>query len=265
MTAIAAVGRVEHLGATSGPLVELSGLVADRGGYWAHNDSGDRARAFYVQPGGAAVEWSLPGCTAYDWEDVAIGRGPGGDAAPWLWIADTGSARPGGVSMALVGFPLPADPAKGGRVERWVRCPLAVPGLVDSESLAWSWTSGGYSIDKRAHAGLAAVWWHRVGPDGAIHSERVGAVPIELATAADITRDGSWAAVRNYVSAWFWQRRPGESTRALWNRDPDLRIDDHAGAEAIALELDPTSGTLTYTCVAEGLGSRFTRRAVALP
>lgn len=72
-------------------LVELSGLAASRahpGVLWAHNDSGDTARFFAVSDTGKALgRFELPGATAIDWEDIALGPCPAGTC---VYLADIG-------------------------------------------------------------------------------------------------------------------------------------------------------------------------------
>lgn len=252
------LGDAETVGVTSGPLVEVSGLVADRGGLWCHNDSGDRARTFWCSAHPIA-EWAWSGAVAYDWEDIGIGRGPQpADTRPWLWVADTGSARPAAAPMALIGAPLPTDPAAGGRIKDWQRFEFRAAGLIDCEAVLWSWTSGAYAFDKRTSPDGRAAVWHLPIVAGHIVPRRIASIPLRLATAADMTADGRIVAVRSYTTVLVWQRRPAESTATLLGRDPDGRAVDNAGAEAIAL--DPTGNA--YTSVTEGRVARFRRRTI---
>src|SRR4051812_21724822 len=71
---------------------ELSGLVlsrAHRGVLWTHNDSGDRARGFAIAPDGRLLgEVAVTGAENFDWEDIAIGPGPG--SRDTLYVGDIG-------------------------------------------------------------------------------------------------------------------------------------------------------------------------------
>lgn len=77
---------------TQAALVETSGLAASRlhpGVLYAHNDSGDTARFFAIDDRGAPLgEFTLPGATANDWEDIAVGPCPTGSC---VYLADIGA------------------------------------------------------------------------------------------------------------------------------------------------------------------------------
>lgn len=97
-------------------LTETSGLVwsrSHRGVGWAHNDSGDRARLFAIGRDGSdrgVVE--VTGATALDWEDLALGAGPGGD--DHLFVGDLGGGAAGARSSVVVyrlREPAPPGPA----------------------------------------------------------------------------------------------------------------------------------------------------------
>ncbi len=66
---------------------ELSGLAASRkypGLLWGHNDSGDVARIFAINPKGETVATvDFDGLEARDWEDIAF-------AGEWIYVAEIG-------------------------------------------------------------------------------------------------------------------------------------------------------------------------------
>lgn len=237
-------------------ITEASGLAWDRGGVWIHNDSGDQARLWWWQPGLPPVEWRLPGCLAWDWEDICIGPSIGNPKVATLWIGDVGSARPAGAPRALIACPLPAVPAAGGNLA-WSAYGFAVAaGMRDCEAIFASWTSGLYAISKD-HRAAADVW--QLSPiAGVIRPRKVASVPLSVVTAADMAADGSRLAIRNYDQTCVWNRRPGESTVAMLQRAPDAEILDHAGAESISWE-DPGH----WWTITEGRDSRLKRWALA--
>ena len=88
-----AVGLITH-----GELDELSGLEAAQGDselFWAHNDSGDRARLFLIDRGGAVQgEVELEGTRVKDAEDMSAGPcSPAQLDRRCLFLADTGDNR----------------------------------------------------------------------------------------------------------------------------------------------------------------------------
>lgn len=234
---------------------EASGLCWDRGGLWIHNDSGDTAHLWWWRPDATPVEWRLPGAPACDWEDVCIGPSPREPRVAWLWIADTGSARPPGAPKTLIGCPLPADQSTGGTLA-WETFPYRVAGMADCEAIFASWTSGLYCIAKD-HRPTAGVW-HLPIAGSTIRPRHVADIPISVVTAADMTADGSRLAIRNYVELDVWNRRPGETTIGMLLRAPDAEIIDHAGAESIAWE-----GVDRWWTITEGVDSRLKRWAAA--
>lgn len=85
-------GPVQILAPVPMDLVELSGLAASAampGVFYAHNDSGDTARLFaFGMTGILLAELRLPGASATDWEDMALGPCEGGGSC--LFLADIG-------------------------------------------------------------------------------------------------------------------------------------------------------------------------------
>src|SRR5688572_1601429 len=81
-------------------LSEISGVAASRsqpGVLYVHNDSGDSARFLALAPSGETLgEYALSGATAIDWEDMAIGPGPGGSDFVFLGDIGDNAARTGG-------------------------------------------------------------------------------------------------------------------------------------------------------------------------
>lgn len=82
------LGRVPSPG-----LAQVSGIAhstAHSEVLWAHNDAGDGPRLFALDETGERIATlHIRGAAARDWEDIAIGRGPGGRGA-YLYIADIG-------------------------------------------------------------------------------------------------------------------------------------------------------------------------------
>jgi len=74
-------------------ITESSGIVASRssaGIYWTHNDSGDGPFIYaFDERGSRKGVWRVTGASARDWEDIAAGPGPRGNAV-YLYIGDIG-------------------------------------------------------------------------------------------------------------------------------------------------------------------------------
>ena len=116
---LCAAGSGTTSGTVANPAIdELSGLAQSRahpGVLWANNDSGDTARVYALGTDGADLGTvSVSGATAVDWEDLALGPGPGG--TDHLYVGDTGgagtpaNARP---TVTVYRFPEPDPPGAG--------------------------------------------------------------------------------------------------------------------------------------------------------
>lgn len=87
-------------------LDELSGLAASRlnpGIYWTHNDKGGQNAVFAItEEGEWRGTWILVGAAANDWEDIAIGPGPGG---LHVYVGDTGNNNLNREFHSILRFP----------------------------------------------------------------------------------------------------------------------------------------------------------------
>lgn len=102
----AQVGQVKN-----SSLPEISGIAAsgqNPGVLWVHNDSGDTARVFAMNPDGTHLGiFYLDGAVNVDWEDMEIGPGPiaGQD---YLYLGDTGDNNLARTSITIYRVPEPA-------------------------------------------------------------------------------------------------------------------------------------------------------------
>lgn len=103
----------EEVGAITDPRIdEASGLAAswaNPGLLWTHNDSGDTARLFALDEAGEVRAVLTLGVDARDWEDMAIGPCPGGEAC--LFVGDIGDNQAARTDVTLHRLPEPVVPA----------------------------------------------------------------------------------------------------------------------------------------------------------
>lgn len=158
-------GSPRTVGALADPaLTETSGLAwsrAHRGVRWAHNDSGDGARVFALSGDGAALGTvTVTGADAYDWEDIAVGTGPGNVDS--LFLADTGDRGTGGrtdVTVWRVPEPTPPGPGATSATERAVALGLTYPdGAHDAEALLVDDRSGDLVVVTKGADGRPTVY-----------------------------------------------------------------------------------------------------------
>jgi hypothetical protein len=91
-------------------ITESSGLAASarhHGVLWTHNDSGDSARIFAIDPDGrTAAVYTLAGQQARDWEAIAPGRDDAGNPALFIGdIGDNSASRTRGILVHRVTEP----------------------------------------------------------------------------------------------------------------------------------------------------------------
>ena len=238
---------------------ELSGLAvshSQRGVLWTHNDSGDVPRVFAVTTRGRLLaELSVPGAEARDWEDIAVGPGPGGRAA--LFVADIGDNATERENVVVYRVREPSVAGGGGGATAPARAlVLRYPdGAHDAEALLVSPTTGALFIVAKDYSGRAGVYLAAHPRPGAETTmRRVGRVSLgsgNAVTAGDVSADGRTIAVRSYFRAYAWSRRSGESIAGALKRRPcaaGADLLDEGQGETLALARD---GRAFYT-VPEG-------------
>ncbi len=246
---VSPLGKVRDAG-----LDELSGLVASRrtpGLLWAIEDSGAEPRLSAVRENGTvAGHWSVSGAENVDWEDIAAGPGPDG---PVLYAADTGDNNERRDDVVLYRVPEPVTATGGGTTGPAQRLTLTYPdGAHDAEAVVVDPRRGTLLIFTKSLLG-ASVYALSDPPFGRATSaklRRVGNGPLAMATAADVSADGTTVAVRGYFSFVVWQRRGNEPLTQTVRRQPctsPTGLDDGQG-EALAL----SKGGGTAWTVAEG-------------
>lgn len=251
-------------------LDELSGLVASRaheGIYWAHNDSGDRARFFALRETGELVATvTLEGVTARDWEDLAIIHDTHGT---FLTLADIGDNDRARENVVLHRVPEP-DPDLGdqtvnaGDIRSFT---LTYPdGAHDCEAVFIDPEGGTTYFVTKEITGSGVRLYSFAAPTEGITSGTLtdlGAMTFpsgsplgRVITAADISPDGSMVALRGYQALWIYARPAGTSIRDTLSaapcRAPNPR---ETQGETVAFSADGT-GVLT---VSEGESSPLWR------
>lgn len=253
---------------------EASGAVASRknaGVFWVHNDSGDEARAFAIDLHGRALaELKLTNARARDVEDIALAHGVG-DAPDVLYLADTGDNWKRRDSVRLYRVPEPRLDLRRERVvlDRDVEVIEVTyeDGRHDAESLLIDPVLGDAYLVAKSHFLLREepVGVYRV-PAAQLHAgkvvaRKVATIPLGPTTAGDVKPDGSGIGVRNYWSAMYWPRAPGETfAQALAKPGCRLPMPDisHQG-ESFAFTADGSG----YVTIPEGQHAPIFRSAFA--
>jgi hypothetical protein len=233
-------------------LVELSGLTSVGDVLWTHNDSGDEARVFALDQGGAVLAVvRLEGVTAVDWEDIAS---DGTD----LFVGDIGDNEGVRDPVTVYRFAAP-DPA-GGDVtlgpDQYQAITLHYPGGPrDAEALLVDPVTRDLVIVHKRFGGSSEVYqapeadWS----DGEATLERVGTIDpgstvLDAVTAGDVGANGQVVGIRTYARVLVWARDEGQSVaEALVHNAPcEAPVAVEVQGEALAFTPDG------YVTVSEG-------------
>lgn len=244
-------------------LTEVSGIAVSRrsdGVVWAHNDSGGGAEVFAVGLDGADLgRVALDGAEAFDWEDMAVGPGPGG--ADHLFLGDIGDNNAVRDEVVVYRLPEPAVPAEGSAPAEALTLTYA-DGPRDAETLLADPSTGDlFVVSKTWDAGPVGVY--RIPADATpgtpVVMERVGEVPAlagEMVTGGDMSVDGSLVALRTYFGVQVWDRGPGQTVAdALAGEPCEAPAPFEVQGEALAF----TPDGLGYVTIAEGVSPRVNR------
>lgn len=212
-----------QIGVVDTSLHEISGMVASRltpNLFWAVNDSGDEPTIYGLSDRGTVLRrWRLEGASNIDWEDVAYGPDRTGDTTVrYIYVADIGDNDAKRSTVRLYAVPeLPyADTAS----VRYTWQTLVYPdGPRDAETLLCDPISGElFIVTKRERRNrLYRVPLPSAGVDTL---QFVAELPLMLATAGDVSPDGSIIVVKNYMYAYAWRRYPNESLAGAMQRLP---------------------------------------------
>jgi hypothetical protein len=211
----------------SGPLVRVpglsegSGVAASRrtpGVLWAHNDSGDPVIIALNAEGSVIGRVRVAGADREDWEDIAVGACP---AKSCVYIADIGDNNG---SREYITVYRTAEPASGDRMTEPVEIFEAMypDGAHDAEALFVT-PDGDLFIITKGDPGPVALYKFPppLRPGVRVRLERVGdAVATsridakDRPTAADMSHDGKWVAVR--TTHWVAFYRAADLTAGRW-------------------------------------------------
>jgi hypothetical protein len=212
---------------TAPAATELSGLVLSRtqpGVLWTHNDSGDRARVLAVTPRGRLLaDVALTGAENVDWEEIALGRAPGGGDA--LYVADIGDNDARRREVVVYRVPEPRVGGGPAATAPAVRLALRYPdGAHDAEALLVDPATHALVVVTKSFSGEAGVYVARQSAAAETTVlRRRGRLSLgagEAVTGAGISADGRTIVLRTYDRARVWTRRPREPLASALRRRP---------------------------------------------
>ncbi|MCW3013410.1 MAG: hypothetical protein JWO02_502 [Solirubrobacterales bacterium] len=260
--ALCRADRPRALGRITDPqLDELSGLVhgrRDRRVLFALEDSGAPPVITAVRPDGTVLgRTTVAGATATDWEDIAAGPGPDGQAA--LFAGDIGDNRATRAAVQIYRLPEPA--AATTSTVAAARLDLRYPdGAHDAEALLADPVRRELVIVTKGLPRGRAYTVASTVPHGTTTTLRRGpAVPLGVVTAGDVSADGRLVALRSYATLAIWRRRGREPVARTLGRAPacvaPADLSAEGKGEALALSRDGRSAIT----VPEGPGAVLRR------
>jgi hypothetical protein len=185
-------------------LPEASGVAASRrspGIFWAHNDSGHPVLVALNDQGGVVRRVTMKGANVDDWEDIAVG--PCGQGS-CVYIADIGDNNKNRDRITIYRAPEPSsEDAAIGPAEIFEA--VYPDGAHDAEALFITSAGDVYIITKGDPGPVVLYRFPRpLTPGKRVQLARVGAPlidarkvdPKDRPTAADVSPDGAWVAIR---------------------------------------------------------------------
>lgn len=216
-------GRPRIVGRIADPrVVEASGITASRrhpGVLWVHNDSGDGPTLYCTRLNGSSCgRFTVEGADHYDWEDIALGPGPGG--ADHLYIGDIGDNDR--VRAAVIVYRV-AEPVEVGGAGTLTaeRVELRYPdGSHDAETLMVHPASGDLFIVTKETSSGARVYAARSPLGRAAVMERVARIDIGSAldpvTGGAIAPDGRRVILATYARGY---ELSGPDFTSIWSSE----------------------------------------------
>jgi hypothetical protein len=230
-------------GELTNPLTdEISGLAASRkypGMFWAHNDSGDKARLFLLDTTAQVrlVVW-LKGARNRDWEDIAVGPGP--DASKtYVYVADIGDNQAVYKEKVIYRFAEPDWKENEITITDFDSVAFVYPdGRRDAETLLIDpLTFSLFVLSKREkQLHLYRLTWppntasvveaELLADNLAFNSmaEPKGYHPLYYSqvTGGDVSPDGTEILIKDYSTVYYWKRKPGQTIAEVLQTTPYL-------------------------------------------
>lgn len=229
-------------------LDEISGLALSRvfpGVMYVHNDSGGEAAVYLLDSlGNNLGKIEFIDTENRDWEDIAVGPGPG--VKSYIYVGEIGDNNAVHDDVTIYRIPEPSTSNSTSQIapEKTI---LKYPGGArDAESLMVDPVSGDiYIISKRDDQNtLYRLPAEKFG-EGEVELEELIKLPFTSATGADISANGSQILVKNYLVIYYWTRKAGESIAQAMSREPiELPYSPEPQGEAIGFRPD---GKVFYT------------------
>jgi hypothetical protein len=226
-------------------LEEISGLAFSKNHpdrIYVHTDSGGEVAVFVLDSEGNEIgKIRLEGVENRDWEDIAVGPGPGGKS--YVYVAEIGDNLGVHQSVQIFRFPEPGKLSGEISLKPEILTFTYPDGAKDAESFFVDPVSGDlFVVSKRDSKNtLFRLKESDFGKEKVV-AEELLKLPFTSATAADISQDGSKILIKNYFKVYYWERKKGESVaEALSHAPKELPYVPEPQGEAVGFQPDGKS------------------------
>lgn len=229
-------------------LEEMSGMAFSKNHpdkFYTHTDSGGEAAVYVLDSlGDERGKITLEGVENRDWEDIAVGPGPGGKS--YVYVGEIGDNLGVHQTVEVYRFPEPDDLSKNITLTPEVLTFTYPEGARDAESLFVDPISGDlFVVSKRDKQNTLFRIKSTDFVKADVVAERLVQLPLTSVTAADISQDGSRILIKNYFKVYYWDRKAGETILEALSRSPkELPYVPEPQGEAIGFRPD---GKAYYT------------------
>jgi len=208
---------------------ECSGLVASRqypGVLWVHNDSGDSARIFAINPQGALLgTYNLSGISATDWEDISLSTDPL-DGKDYVYVADIGDNYAGRSSIRVYRVLEPVVDTNQFNVSSNLSgvetYTFTYPGGArDAESLLTDpWSGDFYILSKRTNNAEIYRAPYPQATNVTTSLIKTGEMTIGWTVGADLSPSGRQLLIKQYSAIYYLSRVSGEALEHVLTNSP---------------------------------------------
>jgi len=205
------------------PINEASGIAASRknpGVLWTHNDSGDPNRVFAFNTHGEHLGvYYIDGAGALDWEDMAVGPGPG-SGVQYLYIGDIGDNLSQRELKYIYRVPEPDVDSNQTPIDTTIYGTEIITykypdGKRDAETVMVDpLTKDIYVVSKRENnVRVYRAQYPQSITDTLILEHKVTLDSTQI-TGGDISPSGLEILIKTYFNIFYWYREPGQE---LWD------------------------------------------------
>nr|WP_287938520.1 hypothetical protein [Algoriphagus sp.] len=204
-------------------LEEISGLAFSQKHpnlIYVHTDSGGEAAVYLLDSLGKELGViELEGVKNRDWEDIAVGPGPGGK--PYVFVAEIGDNAAIHSEICIIRFPEPNSITANSTVKPEVLRLTYPGGARDAETLMVDPISGDlFIVSKRDDKNTLYRVPQSAFSKGKATLEKLHNLDFTSSVAGDISSDGSKILIKNYFTIYYWERKTGESIPQALQRVP---------------------------------------------